>query len=70
MAMLSRLLMVLVSIAWLLALPHRSLWKRTYIDENAISPGQVNMYFDWANVHKADKYLDQLERIVDGSFEE
>jgi glycosylphosphatidylinositol transamidase len=62
--------MVIISILWILALPHHSLWKRTYIDENAISPGQVSMYFDWANVHQADKYLDELEKIVNGTFEE
>jgi hypothetical protein len=62
--------MVMISILWILALPHHSLWKRTYIDENAISPGQVSMYFDWANVHQADKYLDELEKIVNGTFEQ
>jgi glycosylphosphatidylinositol transamidase len=62
--------MVAVSIIWILALPHESLWKRTYVDENAISPGQVSMYFDWSNVHQADRYLDHLEKIVNGTFEE
>lgn len=62
--------MVVVSVLWMLALPYRGLWKQTYIDENAISPSQVTMYFDWGNVHKADIYLDELERIVNGTFEE
>lgn len=62
--------MVVVSVLWILALPYRGLWKGTYIDENAISPGQVSMYFDWANVHQADRYLDQLEKIVNGTFNE
>lgn len=62
--------MVVVSILWMLALPYRGLWQRTYIDENAISPSQVTMYFDWANVHKADIYLGELEGIVNGTFEQ
>ena len=62
--------MVMVAFLWILALPYKGLWKGTYIDENAISPGQVSMYFDWANVHQADRYLDQLEKIVNGTFEE
>jgi glycosylphosphatidylinositol transamidase len=28
------------------------------------------MYFDWANVHRADRYLDELERIANATFEE
>jgi glycosylphosphatidylinositol transamidase len=63
-------LMVAVSIIWVLVLPYEGLWKRTYIDENAISPGQVNMYFDWGNVHQADRYLEQLEQVVNGTFDE
>ena len=62
--------MVLISMLWVLALPYKGLWKATYIDENAISPGQVSMYFDWANVHQADRYLEQLEKIVNGTSEE
>lgn len=62
--------MVVVSVVWVLALPYEGLWKRTYVDENAISPGQVSMYFDWANVHLADRYLDQLEQMVDSTFDE
>jgi glycosylphosphatidylinositol transamidase len=62
--------MVVVSIVWVALLPYEGLWKRTYIDENAISPGQVNMYFDWGNVHQADRYLEQLEQVVNGTFDE
>lgn len=28
------------------------------------------MYFDWANVHRADRYLDDLERLAYSTFEE
>lgn len=62
--------MVTLSMVWVLTLTYRGLWKRTYIDENAISPSQVTMYFDWSNVHKADTYLDQLEQIVEAPFDE
>lgn len=52
-----------VGILWLLALPYEALWKRTYIDEHAIQPGQVTLYYDWANVHSADLYLNSLETL-------
>ncbi|ORY26329.1 Gaa1-like protein [Naematelia encephala] len=60
-----RAVMVLVGVAWILALPYEGLWKNTYIDEHAIQPAQVTMYFDWSNVHKADRYLDSLEALPD-----
>lgn len=47
----------------MLALPYEGLWKRTYVDEHALQPAQVAVYFDWANVHKADVYLAELERL-------
>jgi hypothetical protein len=28
------------------------------------------MYFDWADVHRADRHLDELERLVNMPFEE
>lgn len=31
---------------------------------SALAEDQVTMYFDWANVHQADRYLDDLERLV------
>ncbi|WRT66675.1 uncharacterized protein IL334_003635 [Kwoniella shivajii] len=65
-----RVILGTIGLLWLLALPYEGLWKGTYVDEHALQPAQVTMYFDWANVHKADQYLDQLERIVNGTFEE
>lgn len=38
-----RLLLVIVGIAWLLALPYEGLWKETYVDEHAIQPAQVSV---------------------------
>ena len=65
-----RLVMVCIGVLWLLALPYDGLWKDTYVDEHAIQPAQVTMYFDWANVHRADRYLDELEKMVNASREE
>ncbi|OCF31947.1 glycosylphosphatidylinositol transamidase [Kwoniella heveanensis BCC8398] len=65
-----RFVLALVGIIWLLAIPYEGLWKRTYVDEHALQPSQVTMYFDWAEVHKADRYLDTLEKIVNGTFDE
>ena len=55
--------------------------QHTYIDENALQPGQVstavyytvycsetlqvNTYWNWADVHRADRYLEQLEALRD-----
>ncbi|WVW84278.1 hypothetical protein I302_106308 [Kwoniella bestiolae CBS 10118] len=65
-----RLILAVAGLIWLLAIPYEGLWKGTYVDEHALQPGQVTTYFDWGNVHKADLYLDKLERIVNGTFEE
>ncbi|MBW0479350.1 hypothetical protein O181_019065 [Austropuccinia psidii MF-1] len=38
-----------------------SLWSRsTYISENAILPAQVNAYWNWPQVHQADRYADRV----------
>jgi glycosylphosphatidylinositol transamidase len=63
-------ILAIVGLAWLFALPCHGLWKGTYIDEHAIQPAQVTMYFDWADVHRADRYLNDLERLVNGTFQE
>ncbi|KAL0245438.1 hypothetical protein I308_104563 [Cryptococcus tetragattii IND107] len=52
-----------IGVLWLLALPYEGLWKNTYVDEHALQPAQVAVYFDWANVHKADVYLGELEQL-------
>ncbi|ODN72678.1 hypothetical protein L202_08117 [Cryptococcus amylolentus CBS 6039] len=62
--------LILAGMGWLLALPYEGLWRGTYVDEHALQPAQVTVYFDWANVHKADLYLGELERIVNTTFEE
>ncbi|WWD17002.1 hypothetical protein CI109_101438 [Kwoniella shandongensis] len=65
-----RAILATVGVLWLLALPYEGLWKRTYVDEHALQPAQVTMYFDWANVHQADLYLDELEKIANSSIQE
>lgn len=67
---------------WMLSLPSPRLGRGTYIDENALQPAQaccleihcnqintlqVNTYWNWKEVHNADRYLDQLERLRDAN---
>ncbi|KAF5357896.1 hypothetical protein D9756_001418 [Leucocoprinus leucothites] len=66
---LSRLIAVLLVLGyfWLLALPSSFLGRWVYIDENALQPGQVSTYWNWGDVHAADKYLEQLEYLRDSN---
>ncbi|KZT11326.1 Gaa1-domain-containing protein [Laetiporus sulphureus 93-53] len=59
------LVLLIVGYAWLLAIASPMLGQRTYIDENALQPGQVNMNWNWADVQRADEYLAELERLRD-----
>ncbi|KZT28433.1 Gaa1-domain-containing protein [Neolentinus lepideus HHB14362 ss-1] len=59
-----RVTLLLVGLIWMLAIPLPMLSQGTYIDENALQPAQVNTYWDWADVHRADRYLDQVEEWV------
>ncbi|KDQ17980.1 hypothetical protein BOTBODRAFT_29295 [Botryobasidium botryosum FD-172 SS1] len=54
-----------VGYIWMLCLPMQELQRQTYIDENALQPGQVDTYWSWHEVHIADRYLDQLEALRD-----
>ncbi|WVR06746.1 hypothetical protein IAU60_003781 [Kwoniella sp. DSM 27419] len=65
-----RATLAIAGVAWLLALPYNGLWKHMYQDEHALQAAQVRTYYDWAEVHKADRYLDTLEQIVNSTFEE
>ena len=77
-----RLLLFAVGYLWMLTIPSVLHGQRTYIDENALQPGQVrectvhrrhmllncsqvNTYWNWADVHRADRYLEQLESLRD-----
>ncbi|KAI6138856.1 Gaa1-like GPI transamidase component [Pisolithus thermaeus] len=46
-------------------IPISSLSQGTYIDENALQPAQVNTYWNWQDVHRADQYLYHLEGLRD-----
>ncbi|POW14716.1 hypothetical protein PSTT_02701 [Puccinia striiformis] len=43
-------------------LPTDLLSRSTYLSENAILPGQVNTYWSWDHVHKADRYADLVDQ--------
>ncbi|KAI6028674.1 Gaa1-like GPI transamidase component [Pisolithus orientalis] len=46
-------------------IPISPLSQPTYIDENALQPAQVNTYWNWQDVHRADQYLYHLEGLRD-----
>ncbi|KAJ8078974.1 Glycosyl phosphatidyl inositol protein transamidase complex subunit [Marasmius tenuissimus] len=52
---------------WLLAIPSAELGRGVYIDENALQPGQVNTYWNWDDVHNADRYLEKMEQMRDSN---
>ncbi|KAH9854210.1 Gaa1-domain-containing protein [Lenzites betulinus] len=58
-----RLLLFIVGYLWLLVIPSSQLGQGTYIDENALQPGQVNTYWSWGDVHRADRVLADLEQL-------
>ncbi|KAI0362074.1 Gaa1-domain-containing protein [Trametes cingulata] len=60
-----RALLFTVGYLWLLVIPSSRLGQGTYIDENALQPGQVNTYWNWEEVHRADKILADLEQLRD-----
>ncbi|KAH7913759.1 Gaa1-like protein [Hygrophoropsis aurantiaca] len=53
----------IVGYLWMILIPLPPLSQGTYIDENALQPAQVNTYWNWVDVHKADQYLYQLEAL-------
>ncbi|WAQ89314.1 hypothetical protein PtA15_11A1 [Puccinia triticina] len=61
---LSSLLVLAGYIAGLI-LPTDLLARSTYLSENAILPGQVNTYWNWDQVHKADRYADLVDQWRD-----
>ncbi|KAG2020111.1 GPI-anchor transamidase [Coprinopsis cinerea AmutBmut pab1-1] len=60
-----RILLLIIGYLWVLALPLPELAKGVYMDENALSPGHVKPRLGWAEVHSADRWLEQLERLRD-----
>ncbi|KAG7447959.1 Gaa1-domain-containing protein [Guyanagaster necrorhizus] len=59
-----RTLLFVAGYLWILAIPTLP-GQGTYIDENALLPGQVNTNWNWAEVHAADRYLDHIEKLRD-----
>ncbi|KAF9526996.1 Gaa1-like protein [Crepidotus variabilis] len=62
------IILFLIGYLWLLVLPLPRLGQRTYMDENALQPAQVNTYWNWDDVHAADNYLDHVERLRDNNI--
>ncbi|KAF8609985.1 Gaa1-domain-containing protein [Ceratobasidium sp. AG-I] len=60
-----RIAMFTAGVIWLSLVPMANMGRGTYIDENALQPGQVNTYWNWREVHAADRYLEDLERLRD-----
>ncbi|EJD02421.1 Gaa1-like protein [Fomitiporia mediterranea MF3/22] len=58
-------LLYIIGYLWLLIIPSSLLGRGVYIDENALQPNQVNTYWNWAEVHRADLYLNDLEKLRD-----
>ncbi|GAA5895626.1 hypothetical protein JCM5296_003765 [Sporobolomyces johnsonii] len=55
-----RSLLILVGVLYTLALPYKGLGRGHYISENALQPAQVNTYWNWADVHVADLYANDM----------
>ncbi|KAL4247302.1 GPI transamidase component Gaa1 [Abortiporus biennis] len=62
-----KVLLLVVGFGWLLAVPSHLFGQRTYIDENALQPAQVNTHWNWGDVHRADRYLEDLEQLRDAN---
>ncbi|KAI0688253.1 Gaa1-domain-containing protein [Cytidiella melzeri] len=58
-----RLILLIAGYIWLLTIPSSLHGQWTYIDENALQPSQVSTYWSWSDVHRADRYLDELEAL-------
>ncbi|KAI9454996.1 Gaa1-domain-containing protein [Lactarius psammicola] len=63
-----RLGLLVTGSLWLLALPLSRLQTGTYIDENALQPSQVNTYWNWEDVQRADRFLQDVTSLRDRNF--
>lgn len=59
----ARVFLLVLGYAWLAALASPRLGRGTYIDENALQPGQVLTKWNWDDVHAADRYLESLDAL-------
>ncbi|BGP43392.1 Glycosyl phosphatidyl inositol protein transamidase complex subunit [Rhodotorula kratochvilovae] len=55
-----RTLLILAGLVYTLALPYKDLGRKHYISENALQPGHVNTYWNWADVHVSDINADKV----------
>lgn len=62
-----KILLLAIGYTWMFLLPVKELSRGIYIDENALQPGGVNTYWNWGDVHRADTYLSDLERLRDAN---
>ncbi|KAJ1309784.1 hypothetical protein OPQ81_006549 [Rhizoctonia solani] len=60
-----RIALFVAGVVWICCVPLAQMGRGTYIDENALQPGQVNTYWSWREVHAADRYLEDLEKLRD-----
>ncbi|GAA5912350.1 hypothetical protein JCM6882_002568 [Rhodosporidiobolus microsporus] len=57
-----RSLLILAGLLYTAALPYKGLGRKHYISENALQPGNVNTYWNWADVHVADLYAESVAK--------
>ncbi|KJA27463.1 hypothetical protein HYPSUDRAFT_131080 [Hypholoma sublateritium FD-334 SS-4] len=58
-----KIALFLIGYSWMLLIPSPFIGRGVYIDENALQPGQVNIDWNWGDVHTADQYLAQVENL-------
>ncbi|GAA5820224.1 hypothetical protein JCM3770_006066 [Rhodotorula araucariae] len=55
-----RTLLIVAGLLYTLALPCKDLGRKHYISENALQPGHVNTYWNWADVHVSDTNAEKV----------
>ncbi|KAI8139216.1 Gaa1-like protein [Fennellomyces sp. T-0311] len=58
------ILLFFVGIAWILLLPYEGFNRKTYISENALLPGQVNVYYGYNDILTAENYRYELSNRI------
>ncbi|GAA6063599.1 hypothetical protein JCM10212_000993 [Sporobolomyces blumeae] len=57
-----RLALFVAGVVYTALLPYEALGRGHYISENALQPAQVNTYWNWADVHIADLFADDVAK--------
>ena len=60
-------MLLLLPLALLLPLPDKPFTRRTYVDENALSPGSTRVEWTWQAVSWADDLASQIALLPDSS---